>query len=171
MISLIAAVSKNGVIGKDGRLPWDLPADLAYFKKTTLGHPVIMGRKTFESLGKPLPGRENVVITRSRNHAPPNCLILHSIDEALTFCEDKHGFIIGGSQIYREFFPYADRLYITLINEDFAGDSFLPVIEPQMWRLISQTKGVRNEQNPYDYSFLVYGKDYKTIHNSVFPNS
>ncbi len=158
MISLIAAISKNWVIGKDGRLPWKLPADLAYFKKTTMGHPVIMGRKTFESLGKPLPGRENIVITKSRNYPPQNCLIFHSIDEAKTFCKDENSFIIGGSQTYQEFFPYAERLYITLIDEDFEGDSFFPVIEPQIWRLISQTKGERNEQNPYDYSFLVYGK-------------
>lgn len=168
MISLIAAISKNRVIGKDGRLPWDLPADLAYFKKITMGHPLIMGRKTFESLGKPLPGRQNVVITKSRNYTPQNCLIMHSIDEAKTFCKDKNSFIIGGSQIYREFFPYADRLYITLINEDFAGDSFFPVIEPQIWRLISQTKGVRNEHNPYDYSFLVYGKDLQNNSQQCF---
>ncbi len=159
MISLIAAISKNRVIGNGGRLPWSLPADLAYFKKITLGHPVIMGRKTFESLGRPLPGRENIIITESRNYKPKDCLTLHSIDEAMAFCNGKNGFVIGGAQIYRQFFPYAEKLYITFIDEAFTGDCFFPEADPKMWRLISQTKGERNEQNPYDYYFLVYAKE------------
>jgi dihydrofolate reductase len=159
MISLIAAMSKNRVIGKDGRLPWSLPDDLAYFKKITMGHPVIMGRKTFESLGKPLPGRENIVITENRNYQPKDCLTLHSIDETIAFCNDKNGFIIGGAQIYRQFLPYAEKLYITFIDEIFDGDSFFPEVNLEMWRLISQTKGKRNEQNPYEYYFLIYVKE------------
>ncbi|HBF36292.1 MAG TPA: dihydrofolate reductase [Firmicutes bacterium] len=158
MISLITAMSKNRVIGNKGRMPWNLPADLTYFQKMTMGHPVIMGRKTFEAIGRPLPGRENVIITGNQNYQPKDCLILHSIDGAISFCNHKNGFVIGGSQIYQQFLPLADRLYITFINKIFRGDSFFPKIDPQLWQLTSQTQGEQNQQNPYDYSFLVYEK-------------
>jgi Dihydrofolate reductase len=159
MISLIVAMAKNQVIGKGGQLPWQLPADLAYFKRLTTGHPVIMGRNTFESIGKPLAGRKNIVITRDSNFQKEGCIILRSLDAALDFCNGKEVFVIGGAQIYREFLPYADRLYITFINEAFAGDSFFPEFDWSAWRLISKIKGDKNEQNPYDFSFLIYEKN------------
>jgi dihydrofolate reductase len=158
MISLILAMDKNRVIGIDNRMPWHLPADLAYFKQMTLGHPVIMGRKTFESIGKPLPGRQNVIITANKDYQKEGCVILHSIDEALAFCLDKDVFVIGGAQIYQDFFPYADRLYLTFIDEVFPGDCFFPEIDDKTWKLVSKIKGERNEKNPYDYYFLVYEK-------------
>ncbi len=158
MISIIVATANNRVIGAGNNMPWHLPADLAYFKKTTLGHPVIMGRKTFESIGKPLPGRENVIVTSNRDYHAESCLVLHTLEEARNYCRDKDVFIIGGAQIYQEFFPYADRLYITLIDEDFSGDTYFPEIHEEKWQLISKTDGVKDEKNPYRYEFLVYEK-------------
>ena len=119
MISPIVAMDRNRVIGQEGRIPWHLPADLAYFKQLTLGHPVIMGRKSFESLGKPLPDRQNVIITANQIYQKDGCLIVHSIGAALDYCSDQDVFVIGGAQIYQEFIPYADQLYITLIDQDF----------------------------------------------------
>jgi dihydrofolate reductase len=158
MIALVAAIARNQVIGQHGQMPWHLPADLAYFKQLTLGHSVVMGRKTFESIGKPLPNRENVIITKNMGYQKEGCLILHSMDEACAFCAGRETFIIGGAQIYQEFFSYADRLYITFIDEVFSGDSFFPEFDEKRWRLVSKTKGEQNEQNPYDYYFLVYEK-------------
>jgi dihydrofolate reductase len=156
MISLIVVMDCNRVIGNEGRMPWHLPADLAYFKQLTLGHPVIMGRKTFESIGKPLPGRQNVIITENKDYQKEGCTILHSITEALDFCADQEAFVIGGATIYKAFLPIADKLLITLIQESFSGDTFFPEIDEQVWTLVSKTKGERNENNPYDYWFLVY---------------
>jgi dihydrofolate reductase len=156
MISIIAAMDRNRIIGQDGHIPWRLPADLAYFKQLTLGHSVIMGRKTFESIGKSLPGRENVIITRDKDYQKENCLVLHSFNETLNYCAGKNVFVIGGAQIYREFFPYADWLYITRIEESFPGDSFFPEIDSKLWKLVSKTRGERNEKNPYEYYFLIY---------------
>jgi dihydrofolate reductase len=156
MIALILAMDCNRVIGKDGRIPWHLPADQAYFKQLTLGHPVIMGRQTFESIGKPLPERENIIISANKDYQPEGCTVLHSINEARRFCDAKDVFVIGGSQIYREFLPIADRLYITLIDEVFTGDSYFPEIDENQWRLVSKINGERNKKNPYDYYFLIY---------------
>lgn len=156
MISIIFAMDSKGTIGKDNRLPWHLPADLAYFKKTTLGHTVIMGRKTFESVGRPLPGRCNVIITRDKNYKREDCVVLNSIEEVIEYCSDKDVFIIGGADIYTKLFPYTDKLYITLIEASFEGDAFFPEINYDEWKLVSRTKGPRDEKNPYDYDFLVY---------------
>lgn len=158
MISMIAAMDRNRVIGQDNRMPWHIPADLAYFKKITLDHPVIMGRKTFESIGKPLPGRENVILTKKKDYQINGCLILHSTSDVLTYSKDKDVFVIGGAQIYQTLFPYTNRLYITFIAAEFLGDSFFPEINPQQWELIAKTPGERNERNPYEYYFLVYAK-------------
>lgn len=156
MISMIVAMDRNRVIGNDNRIPWHLPADLAYFKKITMGHPVIMGRKTFESIGKPLPGRENVILTQNKDYQSEGCIILHSIAEVLDFCGGKDVFIIGGAQIYQTLFHYSERLYITFIEANFTGDSVFPEIDPRKWDLISKTPGERNEKNPYEFYFLIY---------------
>lgn len=159
MISLIVAIAQNRVIGKDNRLPWRLPADLAYFKQTTMGHPVVMGRKTHESIGKPLPGRRNIVLTRDPDFRAEGCEIYHSVEAALAEARSGEGrefFIIGGDSVYSAFFPFADRLYLTLIHKDFEGDAFFPEIVARKWRLVSETKGETNEKNPYEYSFLIY---------------
>ena len=156
MISLIAAMDLNGVIGNDNKLPWRLPADLAYFKKVTTGHTIIMGRKTFESIGKPLPNRKSVILTTDQELQAEGCAVVHSVPEALKFNEDEEVFVIGGAKVFAEFIPYAERLYITLIEEFFEGDTFFPEIDHICWQRISQTKGDRDERNPFEYYFLVY---------------
>jgi len=160
MISLIVAIGKNNVIGKDNRIPWRLPADLAYFKKVTTGHTVIMGRKTFESIGKPLPNRRNVIISGNRNYSVDDCMVCHSIEDALKLSlnNNEEIFVIGGANVYCELLPYAQRLYITSVEEDFEGDTFFPEIDYMQWTLVSKTEGEKNEKNPYNYYFMVFEK-------------
>ena len=156
MISLIFAMDKNNGIGYNNRLPWYLPADFAYFKKVTMGQPVIMGRKTFESIGKPLPGRLNIVITRSASFSHEGCIVVNSVDKAKELTKDKEAFIIGGAEIYRAFLPIADKLYITVIDKTFEADTFFPEIDYSKWELVSSELGVKDEKNPLDYTFFVY---------------
>lgn len=156
MISLIVAIAANNVIGRDNQLPWRLPADLAYFKQTTQGHTVVMGRKTYESLGKPLPGRTNWILTRDKDFQAEGCQVFHSVDEVLKSAEGKEVFIIGGEKVYREFLPRTDRLFITRINESFEGDTYFPEILEDHWELTSSIQGEKNDKNPYEYEFLVY---------------
>lgn len=126
-ISMIAAMAKNRVIGKDNSMPWHIPAELKRFKKITLGGTLIMGRKTFESIGKPLPGRQTIVITRDQNYSAEGCAIAHSIEEAIAMAPaDKEIFIAGGSQIYEQAFSRIDRMYLTEIDLDIDGDAYLP---------------------------------------------
>lgn len=158
MISHIVAMDQNRVIGKDNRLPWHLPADLAYFKKVTMGHAIIMGRKTFESIGRPLPGRENVIVTRNRSFQAEGCTVIHSIEEVRQFAAKRNDevFVIGGAELFQATLPFADRLYITKIEANFPGDTFYPDFEESEWQLVSYTKGIKDEKNPYDYAFIVY---------------
>lgn len=156
MISIIAAVGRNYVIGKDNKIPWYIPADFAYFKSKTMGHTIIMGRKTYQSIGKPLPGRKNVIITKDNEFKAEGCEICHSIEETLKYKEQEEIFIIGGANIYKEFFNLADKLYITLIDKDFEGDTYFPTIDNEVWNLVSKTKGIKDEKNPYDYYFCEY---------------
>ena len=125
IISLIAAIGKNRVIGKSNALPWKLPADMKHFQAMTKGKPVIMGRKTFESIGRPLPDRINIIITRDENYKAEGCIVAHSMEEALKAAENhKEAMIIGGSQIYKEFLPKANKMYLTSIDADFEGDAY-----------------------------------------------
>lgn len=156
MISMIWAMGKDNALGCKNRMPWYLPADFAYFKKVTMGKPVIMGRKTFESIGKPLPGRVNVVITRSPDFKPEGCITVDTIEKAKAYAEDKEAFIIGGAEIYKAFLPIADKLYITEINHTFEADTFFPEIDYSLWKLVSREQGPRDVKNPFDYEFLVY---------------
>ncbi|RSK27303.1 dihydrofolate reductase [Bacillus sp. HMF5848] len=158
MISFIFAMDKTRLIGKNNGLPWHLPADLKYFKNTTLGHPIIMGRKTYQSIGKALPRRENIIITTDRGFAADSCTVFHSPEEAMRYAItlNKEVFVIGGTQIFKEFFSYADKLYITLIDDVFDGDTYFPPISEDEWKLISKEKGLKDENNPYDYYFLTY---------------
>lgn len=160
MISLLVAMDKNRLIGKDNDLPWRLPADLAYFKRVTMGHPIIMGRKTYDSIGRPLPGRENIIVTRDTSYKMEGCKVIHSIDEILKMNEehDHELFVIGGAEIFKEILPYSDRLYITEIDEEFEGDTYFPAFDKSEWKVISEEKGVKDEKNPYDYTFMVYEK-------------
>jgi len=148
----------NRVIGLDNKLPWRLPADLQYFKKTTLGKPIIMGRKTFESFGsKPLPGRKNIVITRDQEYAPGQDIsVVSSIKNAIIAAGDvDEAMIIGGQQIYSQTLLLADRLYITVVHAEFAGDAFFPEFDLAAWREIKREDCKANEKNPYNYSFIL----------------
>ncbi|MEH7500510.1 dihydrofolate reductase [Neobacillus drentensis] len=158
MISFIVAMDENRVIGKDNQLPWRLPEDLKFFKRVTMGHPIAMGRKTHESIGRVLPGRENIVITRQADYLSEGCTVFHSVEDFVKDSKNKSDeiFIIGGAEIFKETFAYSDRLYITLIHEEFAGDTFFPEYDLSKWKLVSSEKGIKDDNNPYDYEFLIY---------------
>ncbi len=158
-LSLILAASQNGVIGANNRLPWRLPADLAYFKRLTLGHSVVMGRKTYESIGKPLPGRANIIITRQANFQAAGCQIALSLDAALALCPPADEvFIIGGADIYRQALPRADKIYLTRIHADFTGDLLMFNINPVLWQETSRQNFEPDEKNEYRYSFFIFEK-------------
>lgn len=159
IVSAIFAVSENNVIGKGNDLPWRMPADLKHFKNTTMGHPVIMGRKSFDSIGRPLPGRHNIVVTRDRNFRAEGVSVVHSLREAVEIAgadRPEEVFIIGGAQIYKKAFPYCDRLYMTRIHTETEGDVFLPELDFSAWKLISEEKHLPDEKNIHDYTFRIY---------------
>lgn len=159
IVSAIFAVSENNVIGKGNDLPWRMPADLKHFKNTTMGHPVIMGRKSFDSIGRPLPGRHNIVLTRDRNFRAEGVSVVHSLREAMEIAgadRPEEVFIIGGAQIYKKAFPYCDRLYMTRIHTETEGDVFLPEVDFSAWKLISEEKHLPDEKNIHDYTFRIY---------------
>lgn len=159
IISLIAALGNKNVIGNNHQLPWHLPADLKYFKKTTMGKPIIMGRKTFSAIGRPLPGRQNIVLTREKSFTSAQCDVAHSIAEAIAIAQNKNEImIIGGAQIYAEFLPFADKLYLTFVHHDFAGDTFFPAWNPDEWQQIESQHFQPDDENKYSYSFIVLGK-------------
>ncbi|HEV2719996.1 MAG TPA: dihydrofolate reductase [Thermoanaerobaculia bacterium] len=157
-ISIIAILAANNVIGRDNQLPWYLPADLKRFKALTTGHHLIMGRKTYESLGKPLPGRTNVVVTRSGDFCAPGIVVVPSIDAALDVARgDAEPFIAGGAQIYEQTIHLADRMYITRIHADFDGDALFPDFDDVTeWRLTDAEHHEPDEKNTLPYSFLTY---------------
>ncbi|QNM98159.1 type 3 dihydrofolate reductase [Chitinimonas koreensis] len=154
MLSLIAALSRNHAVGIDNKLPWHLPADLKYFKATTSGHPIIMGRKTYDSIGRPLPGRHNIVVTRNADWRADGVTVVHSIDAALAAAGDAaEVFLIGGATLYAEALPRADRLYLTEIDAEFQGDAFFPDWPRTAFREIRRE---RHETDTFSYSFAVY---------------
>jgi dihydrofolate reductase len=158
-VSLIVAVSENGVIGRDGGLPWRLSADLKHFKGTTMGHHLIIGRRTWDEVGKPLPGRAMVVITRSRRFAPEDVRVAHSLEQALDIAhDDDEPFIGGGAQIYRRALEneLVDRIYLTRVHAEVEGDTFLPKLDLEDWELVSEEHHETDERNEFPYSFLVY---------------
>lgn len=155
MISIIAAMDRNRLIGKDNTLPWRLPADLAHFKQVTMGKPIIMGRKTWDSLGRPLPGRTNVVVTRDRDFSAAGCVVVHSMDEALTAADGHEEImIIGGSSFYEQALPLADRMYLTVIDDAFEGDAWFPDYDTQQWQVITEERHGPDEKNAHSYTFL-----------------
>ena len=157
LLSLITAMDSNRVIGMNNTLPWHLPADLAFFKQTTMGKPVIMGRKTFQSIGKPLPGRKNIVLTRDANFEAPNCEVASSIDHAISRVGDSEEvMLIGGASLYEQTIDSADIIYLTLIHHQFNGDTWFPEINPLDWKINSQDDFKRDEKTPFAYSFLKY---------------
>lgn len=162
MLSLIVAMDKNRVIGINNEMPWHLPNDLQYFKETTTGHTIVMGRKTFESLGRVLPNRKHIVLTRSQQEFPEEVLVLHHIDELLQYIKNHPNekvFLIGGGDLFQQMLPYVDKMFITEIDERFDGDIYFPSFDPSEWTLTSKETGPKNERNPYDYYHLVYERN------------
>ena len=161
MITVIAAIGKNNALGKDNDLIWYLPADLKRFKKVTTGHYILMGRNTYESIGKPLPNRTTIIITRNKNYFKEGCLIAGSLEEAIELAkEEAQLFIIGGAQIYKEVISknLADQLDITLVHSEFEADVFFPEINANIWKESAREDFKADEKNDYDYSFISYQK-------------
>lgn len=160
MISLIVAMDKNRVIGVDNQLPWHLPADLKRFKALTMGHHIIMGRKTYESIGKPLPGRKTVIVTRQHDYKAEGCFVVHSLDAAVMMTRgDEHAFIIGGADLFQQSLPYADRVYLTEIELKVPrGDTYFPELPASQWQLVEREDHKPDEKNQYAYSYLTYAK-------------
>ena len=155
IISLIAAMANNRVIGKDNAMPWHLPADLAHFKAVTLGKPIIMGRKTYESIGRPLPGRKNIVISRDSSYTLEGCETANSFEKAMELVSDvEELMIIGGGHLYSEALSHADKLYLTFIDLDVDGDTQFPGFEHLELTEVKREKHLKDEKNPYDYQFV-----------------
>ncbi len=155
LISAIVAMSENRVIGNNNQLLWHLPADLKHFKEITMGKPVLMGRKTHQSIGRVLPGRCNVVITRDVNLEAPGCVVVNSIDTALAAVDySDEIFVIGGAELYREMLPVIQRIYLTIVHQYFVGDAYFPEINPDEWRESSHGSHPQDDKNNYSISFL-----------------
>jgi dihydrofolate reductase len=161
MISAIVAVAEGGVIGDNNQIPWYLPADLAYFKRVTHSHPIIMGRNCFESIGRPLPHRTNIVVTRNPFYVANGVTVLHNIAEAMAFAKSidtDEIFIIGGAEIYAQTMPECDRLYYTEVAVKVAGDVLFPAVDWDDWQLISSATHLADAKNEYDYTFKVFDR-------------
>ena len=157
MITIIAAVANNNALGKDNQLIWHLPADLKRFKQVTLGHHIIMGRKTFESLGKPLPRRTNIIITRNKNYTQEGCIVVNSLNQAIEAAKsDENPYILGGAEIYKQAIEIADKLDLTLVDQSFDADAFFPEIDTNVWQQTSREDYKADEKNNYNYSFITY---------------
>lgn len=150
-ISLIAALGKNRVIGNENKLIWSIPSDMKRFREITAGKSIIMGRRTFESIGRPLPKRKNIILTRDRTYRSEGCIVVHSMDDALNEAGDGEVMVIGGAQVYSEFLPRAHKLYLTLIDKDFEGDAYFPKYNKNEWQEISREE---HEENGLKLSFV-----------------
>lgn len=159
-LSILVAMARNRVIGQDNKLPWHLPADLKHFKSLTTGNIIIMGRKTYESIGRPLPGRTNIVITRQKNFKAIGATIVHSVENALQTCKqvstlNQENFIIGGAEIFQQTLKICQRMYITEIQRDFEGDTFFPEFDPNDWKETERDKHYSDQDNNIEYHFIV----------------
>lgn len=158
-LSLIVAMATNHTIGINNQMPWRLSADLKKFKQITMGQPIIMGRKTFESIGHPLPGRQNIIISRDPHYQQTDCLVFNDLDNALQSCANKaEVFIIGGATLYAATLARADRLYITKIKQNFDGDTWFPEINPELWQEVAREDINDDSSVDFSYSFIVYKK-------------
>lgn len=155
-ITLIAALARNGVIGHNNQIPWKIPGELAYFKRMTMGHPIVMGRKTWESIGRPLPGRRNIVVSRDTCYAAPGAEVAGSLDEALQLVRDADAFVIGGAQIYAAAMPRAHRMLLTEIDADLEGDTFFPRFDRDEWRETRREHHTPTAERLFGYSFVTY---------------
>ncbi|HHJ38766.1 MAG: hypothetical protein AXA67_02910 [Methylothermaceae bacteria B42] len=154
-ISMIAAMARNRVIGHQGEMPWHLSADLKRFRQITWGKPILMGRKTFEAIGRPLPGRQNIIVTRNRQFQAPNCTVASSIEIGISLAEGDEVMVIGGAELYEALLPDAETLYLTLIHAEFPGDTFFPLWEPVQWQEISREDHPPDQEGfPHPYSFI-----------------
>ena len=159
MLSIIVAKAKNNIIGKENKLIWHLPEDLRHFKELTTGHTIIMGRKTFESLGRTLPNRKHIVFSQNPDFKvnDENVEIVHSMLQIQEYIEnEQENFVIGGAMIYNLLMPYVSKMYVTQIEKDFEGDAFFPRIDENIWEEISREKGIKNEENNLDYEYITY---------------
>lgn len=164
-LSLICAMASNGTIGRNNGLPWHLPADLRYFKATTMGHSIIMGRKTWESIGRPLPGRTSIVVTGDADYVAEGAKVVHSIQDALRLAESiavidgtEEAFVIGGAALYATAMPIAERFHLTRVHSEVEGDTVLSGFDESEWREVSRDDFQRNEANPFDYSICILEK-------------
>jgi dihydrofolate reductase len=149
-------MDRNRVIGRENNLPWHLPADLKWFKKNTLGKTIVMGRKTFESIGRPLPGRTNIVLSRDKNYVAEGCVVVHAIEKAFQVVDSEDEImIIGGAQLFKQLISRANRLYLTRIDADFDGDSYFPSLESGEWRVVWRDEVTSSESNPYSLQFMI----------------
>ncbi|WP_075184829.1 dihydrofolate reductase [Teredinibacter haidensis] len=160
-LAIVVAVAENGTIGRDNDLPWFLPEDLKHFKRVTMGHPIVMGRNTFDSIGKALPGRTNIVVTRQRDWNAENVVVTHSYEEALEAGRDAARsmgvtavMIIGGAEFYRQVLPQAQKLYLTQVHAEIEGDAHFPELDLGQWRELERVKYPADSKNPYSYSFV-----------------
>jgi len=158
-LSIIVAMAKNRVIGNNNTLPWHLPADLKHFKALTMGHHIVMGRKTFESIGKALPGRTSVVVTRNVNYAQPGVVVANSLETAISACgDDAEIFVIGGAELYRQAIDLADRIYLTEIDADISGDTLFTEFDSKIWKETRRENRMPDEKNTLSYHFVVYDR-------------
>jgi dihydrofolate reductase len=155
-VTLIAALASNRVIGRDNQLPWRIPGDLPRFKALTLGQTLVMGRKTFDAIGRPLPGRQTVVVTRNRNHAVPGVEVAHSLEGALAKVETAEAFVAGGGELYAQALAHADRLLLTEIDAPFEGDAFFPDFDRSRWRVTEEQRQEPSEAFPYLVRYRTY---------------
>ncbi|MEC0268866.1 dihydrofolate reductase [Paenibacillus anseongense] len=159
-IYLIAAMDKNRVIGKDNDIPWRIPNDWRYVNKITKGHTIVLGRRNFESIGKVLPDRRNIILSRDTELNIEGCEMAHSIQKVFDLCQNEEKiFIFGGEQIYKLFMPYVKKMYVTKIHYEFEGDTFFPEIDFSEWKEISVEKGITDSKNPYTYFFHIYERN------------
>jgi len=157
-IAIIAAMASNRVIGRDNRMPWHLPADLRRFKRLTMGQDLIMGRRTFESIGRPLPGRRTIVVSRRAAYNPDGVLAVSSVDAALEAAQGLEVFIAGGADIYRQTLDRAQRLYLTLIEDSFEGDAWFPEFERDDWNVVAEERHEPDQENRWRYCFVVFDR-------------
>ena len=160
LISIIVAMSENNVIGKDNDLPWRLSNDLKWFKANTTGKPIVMGRKNYESIGRPLPGRHNIIVTRDESYAVEGATVVHSLEAALHAAQKTHEvMIIGGGEIYKQALPLVNKLYLTRVHANIDGDVFFPELNWEEWQMKSEEKHAADEKHEHAFTFQVYERD------------